>query len=247
MINEQMARDLVALGIRPDDTVLVHSSLSSLGYVEGGADTVIDALISVLPEGTLLMPALSYKYCRPETPNFSAKDTPSCVGLITETFRKREGVIRSIHPSHSVCGIGKYAKEILSQHIKSSTPVGPDSPFALLPKYGGKVLMLGCGVAPNTSMHGVEELVVPDYLFREQEYPFTLIDEAGNQITKNYKFHNFKDTGQRYFRLANLMDIPSGKVLNAECHLIDAKKMWEVAHAALLKNPRYFVDDVSQK
>ena len=251
MINEKMAEDFRALGLKKDDVVLMHSSLSSLGFVEGGADTVIDTLLSVLSEGTLLMPALSYQFCRPETPYFSAKDTPSCIGAIPEAFRKREGTLRSIHPSHSVCGVGKYAEEILREHIKDSTPVGPSSAFALLPKYGGKVLMLGCGIGPNTSIHGVEELVTPVYLYRDGEFPFTLVDENGTESVKNYKFHGFhcfpdKNYIQRYARLKNLMDIPSGRVLDAECHLIDAKTMWRVGEEALKENPFYFVEVVDR-
>ena len=244
MINEKMAADLRALGIKSDDTILMHSSMKSLGYVEGGPDTVIDTLISVLSEGTLLIPALSFRTCRPETPVFSVKDSPSCVGLISETFRKREGVIRSVHPSHSVCGIGKYAEEILSQHIKSTTPAGPDSPFALLPKYNGKVLLLGCGLQPNTSMHAIEELTRPDYLMRDGSFPFKLILEDGSTVEKNYEFHNFANTGQRYQRLVDHMHIDTGKVLEADCHLIDAKTMWKVVYEAMQKDPLCFVEKI---
>ena len=242
MINEKMASDLRALGIKSDDTVLVHSSMKSLGYVEGGPDTVIDTLMHVLSEGTLLLPALSFKTVRPETPEFSVKDTPSCVGLISETFRKREGVYRSVHPSHSVCAIGKYAKEMTEKHINSTTPVGPDSPFALLPKYNGKVLMLGCTLTPNTSMHGVEEAAGVYYVLSEETYPYKLTLEDGTVVEKNYQVHNLNGNGigQRYIRLANFMQITFGKVLEANCHLIDAKTMWEVGCEQLAKNELAF-------
>ena len=232
----KIADDLKKLGIKEDDTILMHSSLSSLGYVEGGADTVIDALLSVLKNGTLLLPALSYATVNINNPVFSVKDTPTCSGRIPETFRTREGVLRSIHPTHSVCGIGKYAKEILSQHINTDTPV------ALLPKYNGKILMLGCTMAPNTSMHGVEELSRPWYLMKPERTTFTLIDENGNEIVKAYECHNFKGVLQRYARVANLMEVQSGKVLEADCYLIDAKKMWEVAPPVLAEHEEYFID-----
>ncbi|MBR2973051.1 MAG: AAC(3) family N-acetyltransferase [Clostridia bacterium] len=238
----KIADDLKKLGIKEDDTILMHSSLSSLGYVEGGADTVIDALLSVLKNGTLLLPALSYATVNINNPVFSVKDTPTCSGRIPETFRTREGVLRSIHPTHSVCGIGKYAKEILSQHINTDTPVGPTSPFALLPKYNGKILMLGCTMAPNTSMHGVEELSRPWYLMKPERTTFTLIDENGNETVKAYECHNFKGVLQRYARVANLMEVQSGKVLEADCYLIDAKKMWEVAPPVLAEHEEYFID-----
>ena len=247
MINEKMAADLRALGIKSDDTVFVHSSLKSLGYVEGGADTVIDTLLSVLSDGTLLMPAFSYRYSRPETPYFSVNETPCCVGTIPETFRKRPGTIRSVHPSHSAAGIGKYAEEILGEHIKSTTPVGPESPLALLPKYHGKVLMLGCGTAPNTSMHGIEELVVPPYLYRDGDFAFTIVDKDGNETVKRYKFHNFANTAQRYGRLEGLMEYTKGKVLEADCYVIDTETMWKVGYEKMKEDPMYFVDTVQPK
>lgn len=242
MINEKMREDLINLGLKSDDTILMHSSLSSLGYVEGGAETVIDTLLSILKDGTLLIPSLSYETVHTENPIFSVKDTPSCVGAISEYFRKREGVIRSIHPTHSVCGIGKYAKEILSKHIDTDTPAGKLSPFGLLPEYNGKVLMLGCGLKPNTSMHAIEETVEPWFLYKKELTEFTLYDKDGNKIVKKYKCHNFSNIGQRYDRLLNVMDIKSGKVLNADCYLIPALQMWETAKKHLQENEEYFVE-----
>lgn len=244
MVNEKMARDLTKLGIKSDDVILMHSSLSALGYVEGGAETVIDTLLSVLPEGTLLIPALSYDTVNAANPVFSVAETPGCIGRISEAFRNRPGVIRSVHPTHSVCGMGKRAREILSQHLETDTPVGRKSPFGLLPEYGGKVLMLGCGLRPNTSMHGVEELSRPWYLLKKEPTMFRLVDETGTETVKAYWCHNFHASKaiQRYDRLANVMEITQGKVLNADCHLIDAAKMWQIGDEMLRENANYFID-----
>lgn len=242
MINEKMAEDLVNLGIKKDDTILMHSSLSALGYVDGGADSVIDTLLSVLKNGTLLVPSLSFESVTKSNPVFSVNDTPSCIGKISDTFRKRDKVVRSIHPTHSVCGIGKNAVEILSQHTETNTPAGDKSPFALLPKYNGKVLMLGCGLRPNTSMHAIEELTRPDYLMNKEKTVYTLIDKNGEKTEKAYETHNFAKTVQRYDRLADVMEITSGYVLEAQCYLIDAAIMWEKANEQYKKDPHYFVD-----
>ncbi|MBP3600509.1 MAG: AAC(3) family N-acetyltransferase [Clostridia bacterium] len=246
MINERMKKDLIALGIKPQDTILMHSSLSSLGYVEGGAETVIDTLLSVLREGTLLVPALSWTTVNKDNPVFDVKNTPSCIGAISEYFRKREGVIRSLHPTHSVCGIGKNAKEILSHHLETNTPVGIRSPFSLLRDYNGKVLMLGCTLRPNTSMHGVEETVDPEpwYVLTKDTTEFTLIDENGKKYVQSYRCHNFGVTkmAQRYERLATVMDIPHGKVLEAECWLVPSKEMWEIGKQKIMEKEEFFVD-----
>lgn len=244
MINEKMLQDFKELGIEKDDTILVHSSLSSLGYVEGGADTVIDTLLAVLSQGTLFFPTLSYNFVTDDNPVFSITETQSCVGCISETFRKRENVIRSMHPTHSVCGLGKYAEEILSQHIEADSPGGRKTPFYLLPKYNGKILMLGCGLKFNTSMHAIEELTKPWYLLREKKVTYTLIDERGNRTVRDYWRHNFKGVAQRYDRLAEVMTLESKKVLEADCYLIDSVKMWEIADKCIKEDENYFIDIV---
>lgn len=244
MVNEQLLKDLKALSIQPTDTLLVHSSLSALGHVEGGADTVVDTLLEAVCDGTLLMPALSYATVKPDGEAFSVCDTPSCVGAISEAFRTRCGVRRSMHPTHSVCAMGKRAEALLARHGETDTPVGVWSPFALLPQCGGKVLMLGCGLSPNTSMHGVEETAMPPYLLTTDAALYRLIDEEGRETQKAYYRHNFHDThtSQRYERLANVMDIAEGAVLQGKAYLMDAATMWRSAAAKLKEDPFYFVD-----
>src|SRR5215212_2811399 len=107
------------LGLGAGDIVVAHSSLSSFGWVEGGEDEVIDALLAVLgPAGTLCMPALSYGDYGPDKPppRFDPRTTPGIVGRIPERFRRRPGVKRSLHPTHSMAGTGGRADEILRDH-----------------------------------------------------------------------------------------------------------------------------------
>ena len=242
---DQFRTDLNALGVRAGMTVMVHSSLGAFGQVPGGADTIINSLCQLLtPEGTLLMPALSYMTVTRRQPVFDLLNTPSCVGIIPETFRQRQDVLRSLHPTHSVCGWGKLARDLLTEHSLDSTPCGPHSPFHRLPQFDGYILMLGCGLKPNTSMHAIEELVTPPYLF-SQPITFILLDENGSTIHKEYIPHNFNGWEQRYDRVANLLPSPqlrSGTVAGAPCHLIHAPALWEAALAQLLKDPLYFVE-----
>ena len=99
------------LGVKPGGILMVHSSLSALGYVPGGTRTVVESLRHALePNGTLVMPTHSWevmekKGCR----IFDARSTPSCVGAITEAFRAMPSVKRSLHPTHSVAAIGPLA------------------------------------------------------------------------------------------------------------------------------------------
>jgi len=158
-------RGLAELGLPRGGIVLVHSSLSSFGRVAGGADCVIDALLNALgPEGTLCMPALSYGDYGPANPPplFDPKDTPCIVGRIPETFRRRPGVLRSLHPTHSIAAIGPAAADLLANHERSRTPCGPESPWGKLVTVDGQVLMIGCGTAPMTLSHGPEEILHED-------------------------------------------------------------------------------------
>jgi aminoglycoside 3-N-acetyltransferase len=100
------------LGIRPGAVVLAHGSLGRLGWVHGGEEAVIDALLSAVgSEGTVCMPTVSYGRYGPRhpPPPFDPARTAGMAGRISERFRQRDGVIRSLHPTHSVAASGPLA------------------------------------------------------------------------------------------------------------------------------------------
>jgi aminoglycoside 3-N-acetyltransferase len=175
---------------------------------------------------------------------FDVRLTPSNVGALPEYFRARPGTLRSVHPTHSVCGVGRLAAELLDRHIEDRTPCGPRSPFHLLPKYAGQILMLGCGLRPNTSMHAVEEMVVPPYLFGGP-LAYRLVGWDWGVTEAVYRVHGFQGWQQRYDRVADVLDGPSlrrGRVLAADVYLIEAAAMWKAALAALRRDPLVFVE-----
>ena len=169
-------RDIVSAltdaGIRKGDILIVHSSLKSMGYVEGGADAVIDALLEALGEGgTLVMPTLIQK----DFPNAYRTwrlDKPSDVGYITEVFRQRNGVIRSDQATHSVAAFGPLAQYLTRDHGKYGKRIGPfgDTPFAVCSPWqklydlNAKALMLGVSIVYNTSKHLTEYMMINDLL-----------------------------------------------------------------------------------
>ncbi len=241
----KLVNDLLALGVRPGGVLLVHSSLRSLGPLHGGAETVVQGLLEALgPSGTLLMPALSYASVGAQSPFFDVKNTPSCVGALPEYFRTRPGTVRSVHPTHSVCSQGARVEELLGQHHLSTTPCGPESPFARLPGVDGQILFLGCGLRPNTSMHAIEERVIPLYLYGDViEYRVTFTN--GNQRQMQVRCHNFRGWIQRYDRVEGLLaspDLRYGNVLQAHCHLVESAGLWQAVLAKLKEDPIYFVD-----
>ena len=242
---KKIQEDLKALGVKKGDDLLVHSSFKSLGNVNGGIETLIKALLSCLGErGTLLIPALSYKTVNAETPIFDIRTSPSCVGAVSEYFRTYKGVERSMNPTHSVCVLGYRQVAYIAGSEQDNEPVGENSPFYKLSQYGGKVLMLGCGTKPNTSMHGVEERAGAPYILSPDERVYTLIDKNGKEHRQSYRYHYISQNGfrQRYDRLGDLMEMQTGKILNADCYLIDSHTMWKVGEAKIKENPYYFVD-----
>jgi len=248
---EILCRDLAALGLRAGDTVIVHSSLSSMGQVEGGAETVIAALRAVLGEtGTLMFPAFTYRSAYIDS-TFSLNDSPVCVGKIPETFRTMPGVLRSFHPTHSVCAIGARAAEMVADHGLDDTPMGPHSPYRKLPDVGGKILMLGCGMAPNSFMHAMEEVAEVPYVLRDHHY-FRMTDGEGNVVTKGIRRHNFaRPEGtihQRYVRSLDVLDASAGDyteglVHGAKATLILSAALRTKAVAKMKAEPYYFIDD----
>jgi aminoglycoside 3-N-acetyltransferase len=242
----QLTKDLLALGVRPGGMLLVHSSLRSLG-AQHDPEMVVQALLAALgAQGTLLMPALSYASVGARQPVFDARRTPSCVGGLTEYFRTRAGTLRSLHPTHSVSAAGPRAAALLAEHEQDSSPCGPHSPFARLPHLGGQILFVGCGLRPNTSMHAVEELATPPYLFGPP-IDYTIIDPHGCEIAMRVRSHNFHGWAQRYDRLADPgvlagAHLRVGPVLQAECHLLEAAAMLPAALAKLRLDPYFFVE-----
>ncbi len=228
---------LRALGLRRGDRVIVHSALSAIGPVEDGANGVIDALLEVVgKEGTLLMPALSAGV-------FDVAQSPARVGIIPETFRKREGVLRSFHPSHSVTAKGRLAEELTRGHLACPTACGEGTPYAKLMEQGGKILLLGVDQDRNTSLHTVEAMVRLPYLRTiTRDY---LDPEDGS--TKTLEIREYPGPHRDFigldplFRDAGIMKI--GKVGRAVCRLIDAAPMRDIVLDLLLHDPTAILCD----
>ncbi len=160
---QQIITGLSHLGLKAGDVVIVHSSLSSFGEVEGGADTVIDALLEVIgDQGTLIVPTFNY-----DPGVFDIKETPSVVGRITETLRLRKDAVRSAHPTHSVAAIGRLAELITEDHDKVD-PFAKDSALHKAAKVDAKILQLGVTQTSNSSIHVAEELAGVPYLDKQR-------------------------------------------------------------------------------
>jgi aminoglycoside 3-N-acetyltransferase len=166
---DNIVHDIRALGVRPGDLLLVHSSLKSFGHVGGGAETVARALVETIsPGGTVFLPTFNFGQ-HPWDP----KTTPSVVGAVTEAFRHLPGAQRSLQCTHPVSAIGPRAAEILAGHEKTH-PFAVDSPLGKLWKLNAWVLLLGCGHNSSSMIHIAEEAQDVPYLYRTRVQ--TIID-----------------------------------------------------------------------
>ncbi len=200
----QIKDSLSNVELRRGDIVMVHTSLSSLGYVIGGAQTVIEALIETVgEEGTIMMPTQSWKNLDPEIgvhwdadedewdiirqnwPAYDKKITPTnTMGAVAEMFRLWPGTLRSDHPARSVAAWGKYAKYLTENHDLSDI-FGDSSPIGKLYELNGYVLLIGVDYDKNTSIHLAD--VRADYPGKHNSIEHSAIMENGQRVWKAYE------------------------------------------------------------
>ena len=205
-----LINDLRSLGIKAGMTLLVHSSLRSIGWVCGGAVSIILALEEVLTEnGTLVMPAHSgdlsdpknwknppvpqswWEIIRNEMPVFNKDLTPTReMGTIPEVFRKQKTVIRSSHPCSSFAAWGKN-KHYIVQDDKLDYQMNEKSPLGRIYELDGNVLFIGVGYDKNTSFHLAEYKA--NYKGKTFITKGAPIIEDGKRVWKEYRDILFED------------------------------------------------------
>ncbi|MGI6688868.1 MAG: AAC(3) family N-acetyltransferase [Christensenellales bacterium] len=235
---EQILFSLRLLNIEPGDILLMHSALTSIGYVEGGADAVIDAFLEAIgPEGTLVMSTLTMW----DAP-YDAENTPSAVGIISEVFRKRLGVLRSLHPVHSVAAFGARAEYIVKDHELCETGCGVGTPYMKIAELGGKVILLGVDMDRNTMMHTLEEMIDARFLLT-LEIPAPLYAPYNGK--GSFVLKKFPPGHRDFLHITSLLRekgaMIEGKIGNAVTKVIDAKKLLSLGVSALQDNPLYFI------
>jgi len=223
----RLVADLKKLGVEKGMELMVHSSLSSLGYVEGGADAVVDALLAAIGKrGTLVMPSFNHKGAQVYNP----MTTPTTSGAIPDAMWRRREAVRSNHPTHAVAAIGRKGEEICRDHLEVGI-WAQDSPIGRLIHGGGYILALGVSHSSSTAYHvaemsvpcscidmfgNIDEVVFPDGAVRKVEglafrsgecpVPTTKLDETLNR--------------RKLQRL--------GKVGNGDCGLVKGIDLWKV-------------------
>jgi aminoglycoside 3-N-acetyltransferase len=250
-----LGEDLRDLGVLPGNTLLVHASLKSLGYVVGGATAVVQAVLDVLgPDGTLVVPAQTATNRDPSTwddpafpeelwavirdnlPGFDPDLTPShAMGRIAEQVRTWPGARRSDHPQTSFAAVGPRARFLMADH-RLTSPLGEHSPLARLEELDARVLLLGVGWESSTVFH-LGEYRIPGALTRMNGC--AVVGPRGREWVEypGIRLHDH-DFGQLGKSLENETPgvVVSGTVGDAFCRLFPVRPAVHFATSWLLDN-----------
>lgn len=245
---KMLTADLGRLGVAAGDTLLVHSSFKALGPWTGTPEDVILALRELVgPKGTLLMPSFpsgSEFFLSLNHLMFDVRHSSSECGIITETFRKMPGVIRSLNPTHCTAGVGPAAAALLADHERCRISVGLGSPYHKLVEAHGKILLLGVTHGSDTTLHFVENVNGAPTICRI-EYENTIVDGSGREIPVPTLPH-MPGLPRNYPRVDALLDAGKfqrrGTAGNAECRLVDAFGMAQCVGAAVRRDPLYLIE-----
>lgn len=250
-----LAAKLREIGLAEGQTVVVHMAMSKLGWMPGGAEAVIHALMDVLGEsGTLMMPTHTgdnsdptewqhppvpeswWQMIRDETPAFDPLRSPSReMGRVAELFRTWPNVIRSNHPTLSFAAYGKHAKFLTDEHVLEED-VGNRSPLGRLYELDGHVLLLGVNHRNNTSLHLAE--------FRAN-YRGKRQTRAGSAMLVNGKrewvwydalafyMDDFNQIGEAFHKE---MAVPIQKITNADARFFKQRALVDFAVEWMEKN-----------
>lgn len=232
------------LGLRDRDIVMVHSSLDQFEGFDGRVTDIIASLQAVVgSEGTILMPTIPFvgtalEYVQ-RAKVFDVAKTPSQMGMITEIFRRIPGVVRSVHPTHSVAAWGACAGEMVRDHHAAKTPCGMNSPFARLKPVSGKILLWGVGIEAMTFFHALEEElepIMPFSPFTKELFHLTSIGHAGE--VRHTTTRLFEAEISRRRNLSRLMSALQQRgcwhelyVKRLRCILLDACEVSQVCWA----------------
>ncbi|MBU5595118.1 AAC(3) family N-acetyltransferase [Amphibacillus sp. MSJ-3] len=242
-----LKNDLKKLGINKFGTLLIHSSYKSIGDVEGGPDTVLDSFSEYMKDGLLVLPTHTWAHINKENPNYYVDKSETNVGILTEMFRKREGVIRSWHPTHSVGALGRDAESFTTGDEKFDTPCARGSTWGKLLDRKAQIMLLGVTLTRNTFIHGIEEWVdIPGRVSDEPEQLYTILQD-GTKISVPSRRHCGLSWSEHFWKvddyLLELGAMHIGKFGDAEARICDTVKLTEVITTMLEVDPDLFSDN----
>ncbi|MFK4471681.1 aminoglycoside 3-N-acetyltransferase [Paenibacillus sp. RC73] len=245
---ESLMKQLEQLSIDSKGTLLVHSSMKSMGSVEGGADTVLDAFTEYMKDGLLVLPTHTWSYINADNPRFYVDQSSCCVGILPELFRKRPGVIRSLHPTHSVAALGRDSIAFTNDDHRYDTPCARGSAWGKLLDRKATILLVGVDLKRNTFIHGVEEWVdIQGRLTDEHEMLYTVLPD-GTEIPVPSRRHCGLSWSEHFWKVDEVLErkgaMYKGQLGDAVVRVCDAAMVAEVITEMLKDNPDLFSDNL---
>jgi aminoglycoside 3-N-acetyltransferase len=242
-VKEDLLTCLGNLGIDPNGTLMVHLSYKAIGEVEGRGDTVLDALAEYMRQGLLVLPCHSWSNVGTRNPVMDVLYTPTCNGALPELFRKRPGVLRTLHPTHSLAALGAEAAEFVSGEERIRTPCGKGGAYYKLWERDAQILQIGCNFTCNTFIHGIEEWDHADGTISPDMTDMYVINYQGNRLyTPQYR-HCAPLSSETFSKLeppAFVQGILAmGRFGGATARLVRAKPLRKLAAAFLEADARY--------
>lgn len=232
---QQLSEQIRALGVKPTDTLAIHTALKAVGEIacEGKrpAIALIDALRATVSEGLLLVPAFTFLNIREDGPFFDVRRTMPCiggvpcaaVGMANAAYDAGdETVIRSLHPSHSVVAFGKNARAYVADDERAETPFPAFGSYGKMMTDGGKLLFIGAPLSTNSFIHALDEAIEPTGVHSPMDV--TVTDYEGNPRTR--RAARCQGPSSQYPLYLPYLEeagaVTHGKVGDADAVLIDA-------------------------
>ncbi|WP_410770323.1 AAC(3) family N-acetyltransferase [Fontibacillus sp. BL9] len=242
-----LMKQLEDAGIRRQGTLLMHSSMKKIGEVDGGADTVLDALLEYMKDGLLVLPTHTWSTINADNPKFYVETSEVCVGILPELFRKRPGVIRSLHPTHSVAALGKDAAEFTTGDERWDTPCYRQSAWGKLLDRQATIILVGVDLRRNTFIHGIEEWVdIPGRMTDEHEQLYTVLGD-GTEISVPSRRHSGLPWSEHFWKVESVLEeqgaLSRARLGDAEVLVCDTVKTTEILSDMLRANPDLFSDN----
>ncbi len=263
---EDVAAGVRSVGVEPGDLVMFHSSLSSMGHVQGGPNAVIEGFLrAVGPEGTVAAPTLWWNGTQ-DLADWDYDNSPSYPGVITEVFRQRPDSIRSNNPTHSISAIGPRAAELTADHGKwglrpcmfGDAAFAAASPWERLYQWDAHYCFLGVDFTVNTMAHYCQCVLVEDALREAPADRREALDrrisrfddvveyyrqsQAGEEVTVVFLFPTF-DFRRMGEHLAELGLVRFGQIGSATLRAIRSRVMVDTILATLRAEPEAWLSE----
>ena len=225
MNRKDIANALHNMGLKNGAAVMLHSSMLSLGKVDGGPEAVIDAFLDAIgPQGTLMVPIFG------------------ALGILTEIVKKRPGAVISPCSKGTIAAIGAKAEFLCAGHGAGKTVHGDSSPYTKLAELDGVICLLGVDQDRNTTLHAVEALLELPYL-SDTVGIYTTPD--GDTLEKTWQYypgpHRDFIGFERHLRAENAISVH--RLGNAQVRLIKAKDLFAIGLRLGRQNPAFALCD----